>query len=304
MRNRRVLFVVLVVLAVLVSGILTFWLVPRFRRHAVATIQFLKGKRTVAERVQQYGPAARRRLLPEFERIGVPYPPDRVALVGLKAERILEVWVGADGDGWKRLKTYPILGMSGTSGPKLREGDNQVPEGIYRVESLNPNSLYHLALRVNYPNEQDRERGAEDGRTDLGSDIMIHGMKCSIGCLAMGNAASEDLFVLAAETGAGNVSILLSPVDFRVAGLPADMPPTPAWTQDLYASIRQELAKFDAGNDSIETAAKSPPSRNVPAHRPPLIMPVTRRFPRRGKNIRAFPRRLHSRIMLRSSKSE
>ena len=34
--------------------------------------------------------------------------------------------------------------MSGTLGPKLREGDRQVPEGLYGIESLNPNSLFHL----------------------------------------------------------------------------------------------------------------------------------------------------------------
>jgi len=50
--------------------------------------------------------------------------------------------------------------------PKLKEGDQQVPEGIYRIESLNPNSLYHLALRVNYPNQEDRRRAIEDGRKE------------------------------------------------------------------------------------------------------------------------------------------
>lgn len=43
---------------------------------------------------------------------------------------------------------------------------------------------------------------------------MIHGKRCSVGCLAMGDEAAEDLFVLAAETGIENVSIILSPVDF------------------------------------------------------------------------------------------
>jgi hypothetical protein len=61
------------------------------------------------------------------------------------------------------LKTYPILAGSGTLGPKLVEGDGQVPEGLYRVESLNPNSSFHLALRVNYPNEFDRAKGKLDG---------------------------------------------------------------------------------------------------------------------------------------------
>jgi murein L,D-transpeptidase YafK len=134
--------------------------------------------------------------------------------------------------------------MSGVLGPKLKEGDMQVPEGLYKVESLNPNSLYHLALRVNYPNSQDRLWGKQDGRSELGSDIMIHGKTCSIGCLAMGDEAAEDLFVLAAETGIDNVTIILSPVDFRTQGLPEKKPALPPWAGALYDAIKTELEKL------------------------------------------------------------
>lgn len=204
----------------------------------------MKGRKTIADRVAQYGPAVRQRLAPAFAAIDVPYPPARVTLVGIKATRTLEVWVARAGGPWRRLKHYPILAASGTLGPKLREGDRQVPEGLYRVESLNPNSLYHLALRVNYPSAEDRRRGLEDGRVALGSDIMIHGKDCSIGCLAMGDGAAEDLFVLAAETGIDRVSIILTPVDFRTSALPADMPAVPAWTGERYQAIRRELAQL------------------------------------------------------------
>jgi hypothetical protein len=43
---------------------------------------------------------------------------------------------------------------------------------------------------------------------------MIHGDARSRGCLAMGDPASEDLFVLAALTGIENVKVILTPVDF------------------------------------------------------------------------------------------
>ena len=121
----------------------------------------------------------------------------------------------------------------------------QVPEGLYRIESLNPNSLYHLALRVDYPNQFDRAKGRADGREDLGGDIMIHGKSCSIGCLAMGDPAAEELFVLAAETGIDNLSVILTPVDFRTDELPAEMPKGPDWTPELYASIKRELMKLE-----------------------------------------------------------
>jgi hypothetical protein len=211
------------------------------RRPAIAAYQIVRGRRTVAERVAQYGPAARLRLAPCCERAGLAYPPGRVVLVGFKDTKQLEVWASAVDGPYVYLKTYLILGASGVLGPKLKEGDKQVPEGLYRIESLNPNSLYHLALRVNYPNAFDRARGAEDGRTDLGCDIMIHGGRLSIGCLAVGDEAAEELFVLAAETGVENMSLILSPVDFRKGELPADTPEAPGWTKELYESIKEAL---------------------------------------------------------------
>lgn len=99
------------------------------RRHFVTAIQTVRGQPTVADRVAEFGAAVEARVLPEFVRIGVAYPPSRMTLVGLK-------------------------------------------------------------------------------------------------------------------TGIDNVSIILSPVDFRVRRLPAPMPLTPEWTERLYQTIRQELAKL------------------------------------------------------------
>ena len=70
---------------------------------------------------------------------------------------------------------------------KLKEGDGQVPEGIYHIDSLNPNSMFHLSIRLDYPNSFDKQQGKIDGRKELGSDIMIHGNTCSSGCLAIGD---------------------------------------------------------------------------------------------------------------------
>ena len=214
---------------------------PYLVLRADVAIQVLRGRETVANRVDQFGAAVRERLAPEFSRIGVAYPPDGMTFVGLKQERRLEVWVSEPP---RLLKSYPMLGASGVLGPKLREGDRQVPEGLYRIESLNPNSSYHLALRVNYPNRFDRAKGKLDTRDDLGCDIMIHGKACSVGCLAMGDEAAEELFVLAAETGLDHIAVILSPVDFRTRELPAQMPDVPSWTPELYDSVRQELLKL------------------------------------------------------------
>lgn len=230
-----------ILLAILMLAICAIPFRAKLRRPVVAAIQVLRGTKTVADRVEQFGEVVRERLKPEFDRIGVAYPPERITLVGIKQKNQLEVWVS---DPPEFLKAYQIIGASGGLGPKLQEGDMQVPEGVYRIESLNPNSLYHLALRVNYPNEFDKAKGTLDRRQDLGGDIMIHGKDCSIGCLAMGDEAAEELFVLAAETGIDNVTVILAPVDFRTEAFPAPMPEVPDWAPELYASIKQELMKL------------------------------------------------------------
>lgn len=201
-------------------------------------------KKTVEDRLVEFGPAVDARLKPLFRSRSVAYPPQRIALVGLKTERILEVYAGNDSQSWKYIKSYPILAASGTPGPKLREGDGQVPEGIYAIESLNPNSLYHLSLRVNYPNQFDRMQARVDGRANLGGDIMIHGKTASIGCLAMGDIAAEDLFVLAARTGIDKITVILSPVDFRKRELPPLRGERPHWVNALYRDLREQLSAY------------------------------------------------------------
>ena len=185
--------------------------------------------------VQALEKATRRKVCPDKAK--------RVTLIGLKAERQLELWAGDATGPMRHIKTYPVKAASGGSGPKLREGDRQVPEGIYAIESLNPNSRYHLALRVNYPNAFDRARAKEEKRTNLGGDIMIHGKAVSIGCLAMGDSAAEELFIVAAQTGVENVRVLLCPGDFRASGF-APPPNVPAWTSGLYRDLRNTLTKL------------------------------------------------------------
>ena len=203
-------------------------------------IQMMKVKKTIAERINEYGAKVRPVLIPLFEKSGIAYPPKSIILLGLKSEALLEVWVSDDAKVFKKLISYPILKLSGKLGPKLFEGDLQVPEGIYRIESLNPNSFYHLALRVNYPNDYDLEKARLEGRKNLGSDIMIHGGMRSVGCLAMGDEAIEELFLLAAETGIERIQVILSPFDMRLKGLSDEESSVP-WRRELYQRIKQEI---------------------------------------------------------------
>lgn len=243
MVRKRIIRITIVALA---ACVLAYAFRPQLLRIGIGAYQRIRGRRTIEERVEQYGDRARARLMPHFEGIGISYPPELITIIGLKDEKMMEVWVADESGRWKHLKDYPILGASGIIGPKLIQGDRQVPEGIYRIESLNPNSLYHLSLRINYPNEFDRLIAENEGRANLGGDIMIHGKSGSVGCLAMGDPASEELFVMAAESGIENITVIISPIDFRVRPLPADAPPAPYWTIELYDMITSELAAFDS----------------------------------------------------------
>ena len=201
---------------------------------------------TVEARVQQFGEAVRRRLAGDLAAAGVSWPPRVVVLLAFKDERRIEVYAGAATEAIRHVHSYPVLAASGHLGPKRREGDRQVPEGFYEVESLNPNSRFHVSLRLNYPSDEDLRGAMSEGRNtlDLGGDIMIHGGAASIGCLAVGDEAAEDLFVLAALSAAGRVPVLISPVDFRSRSLPESAAPDASWVAARYAALATRLKKF------------------------------------------------------------
>lgn len=122
------------------------------------------------------------------------YPPKQLLFRVIKSDKILEVWAEHSRTGKLiQVKSYPIAAMSGTLGPKRREGDLQVPEGVYMVDKFNPTSNYHLSMRINYPNASDRRRSS---KTQPGFDIFIHGNKVSAGCIAMTDPVIEELYTL------------------------------------------------------------------------------------------------------------
>lgn len=133
----------------------------------------------------------------------------------IKEERRLELWLQETSTGsWHCRKTYDIAGMSGTLGPKTTEGDKQAPEGFYRVypHSMNPQSKFHLAFNIGYPNLYDRSLG----RT--GSFIMVHGGWRSVGCFAMTDAGIEEIYTLVNEAfkaGVPNIPVQIYP--FRMS---------------------------------------------------------------------------------------
>ena len=200
----------------------------------------LPGQRTVEDILQGYVAYATRKLNRYFAKAKVSYPPREVTFLALKQEKKLELWARDSGE-FRFIRNYDIRAASGVSGPKLRQGDRQVPEGIYRIEGLNPNSHYHLSIKLNYPNEFDLFHAWQEGRADPGSDIFIHGKAASIGCLAMGDEAIEELFVLTALVGAENVKVVIASHDPRADPLEADSEELPEWAPELYSIISREI---------------------------------------------------------------
>lgn len=72
------------------------------------------------------------------------------------------------------IKQYRIALGGNPIGSKQKEGDQKTPEGKYYIEFHNPQSSYHLSLRISYPNTAQKEWAAKNNYS-AGGDIMIHG---------------------------------------------------------------------------------------------------------------------------------
>jgi hypothetical protein len=216
---------------------------------ALVYVRYIAPPPTMQSVLARYGPAARASWKPLFARKGVSYPPRQLAILIFKRERRVAVWAANQRQPWRYIKTFNIFAASGVAGPKRREGDRQVPEGLYRIELLNPASSYHLSMKVDYPNAFDRQMARQEGRTRLGGDIFIHGSNLSIGCVAVGDPAIEQLFTLVADTGWQRVRLIMAPNDLRVERA-AISPSMPLWVGPLYRGIAAALAEFPVALES------------------------------------------------------
>lgn len=178
-----------------------------------------------------------------FQEKQISFPPDEIHLLAFKNEKILEVW-SKNNDEMALVKTFAFAGFSGESGPKLREGDKQIPEGIYRIVNLNPNSSYHLSMLLNYPNEFDIEKARIEGRENPGSDICIHGGFRTIGCIPVGNDAIEEIYYLVEELGINDVVVKIFPNDARISGDFIICEECPSWIDELYSILKIELEQY------------------------------------------------------------
>ena len=137
-----------------------------------------------------------------------------------KEESELEVWKARPNGRYLHIKTFPICNWSGALGPKQKLGDQMSPEGFYGIgrDGLKPDSKYHLALNIGYPNALDRSLG----RT--GDFIMVHGKCVSVGCFAMTDDLIEEVYAFvrdALDAGQERVPVHVFPFRMSAANLKA-----------------------------------------------------------------------------------
>lgn len=189
--------------------------------------------------------AAAERTRPELEKAlaekGLHFG-DPVFLRAFKEEHELEMWVRRRDTGkYEMFRKWKVAGSSGTLGPKLAEGDGQVPEGFYFVTRgmMKPDSTFHLAFNIGYPNAYDRHHGRD------GTFIMIHGNVVSIGCLAMTDEKIEEIYTLcdaALRNGQKFFRVHIFPfrmTDARMAAAAGD-----EW-EDFWKNLREGYDHFE-----------------------------------------------------------
>lgn len=115
----------------------------------------------------------------------------KLAIMAFKEERVVEVW-GSNGSAYQLLTSYKFCSSSGKLGPKRKQGDMQIPEGLYKIDRFNPASNFYLSLGINYPNSSDRKRA----NGNPGGDIFIHGDCVTIGCIPITDDKIKELYTL------------------------------------------------------------------------------------------------------------
>lgn len=150
---------------------------------------------------------------------GIESEEVQILLTAFKEEGKLECYVKNKSDkSYTLFETYSICSKSGILGPKLQQGDEQVPEGFYYINVFNPTSAFHLSLGINYPNTADRNRS---DASNLGGDIFIHGDCVTIGCLPMEDKIKEIywLAVKARDNGQSKIPVYIFPFEMSEANL-------------------------------------------------------------------------------------
>lgn len=212
--------------------------------NADAMAPKLNWDKAVDQAIYRYGLRTEPSLRSYFSTAGIAYPPRDIALLAFKHEQKIELWAQNKSQKWVHVHDYRLTAFSGRLGPKLKENDGQIPEGIYRLVSFNPFSSMHLSLMINYPNEFDKRMGQQEGRSRLGNNIFLHGKNVSVGCLAVGDAAIDQLFTLSRRVGLDHIKLIIAPNDLRKQKPKTNMQGQPVWLSSLYRDIQYALKLY------------------------------------------------------------
>ncbi|MEO6904846.1 MAG: L,D-transpeptidase family protein [Ginsengibacter sp.] len=152
----------------------------------------------------------------EFKAKGLEWPARYVFMRSFKYDGQLEIWVKSEAkEKYKLFKTYKVCLQSGAMGPKRIQGDYQVPEGFYYINEFNPNSAYHLALGLNYPNASDK---ILSDPLRPGNGIYIHGSCVSVGCIPVTDQDIEEIYIIAAvakASGEDFIPVHIFPIQYN-----------------------------------------------------------------------------------------
>ena len=213
-----------------------------------------------------------------------------------KEESELEIWKARPGGRFVHIKTYPICTWSGALGPKEVQGDHMAPEGFYGVnaEGLKPESNYHLAMNIGYPNALDRALGRS------GAFIMVHGDCKSVGCFAMTNDKIEEIYAFVREAldgGQERVPVHVFPFRMTAANLTRHANHAAAATWGPLKEAYNEFAKSQMPPrialcskryvvNPVWTSAneaESDPARACPVSAGKLLAPLSRKLAKKLK---------------------
>jgi hypothetical protein len=187
------------------------------------------------------------------KKLGLKEIPTEVKILFLKAEKQVEIWGKESDDKWRKLNFYPILGIPEEPGPKLAANELKTPEGIYKIAELDPNSNFYLALKLDYPSAEDKEIAESENRdlNALTTDFLVHGFGYSKQNISVTDGAMEAIFYLAWKVGLDKISVLISPMDFRIEPLPQNI--KPEWLQKRYERLKQEITPLKENKNAASS---------------------------------------------------
>ena len=221
---------------------LFFLILPCTQAYSMAPK--LNWDKAVTNAILRYGLKTEPHLKSLFAEANIAYPPRDIALLAFKKEQKIQLWAKNERQSWHYIHTYPMTAFSGRLGPKLKERDGQIPEGVYRLTTFNPFSSMHLSMMINYPNNFDRLQASKDGRRQLGGNIFLHGKSMSVGCLAVGDKGIDQLFLLAHRVGLNHIQVIIAPNDLRRSKPATNTFAQPRWLPELYKQIADALSQF------------------------------------------------------------